>query len=119
MREGRRETIKSLRVTDTRLYAEVFKGAVGLLVIERVRFAFQAARPAHHRHAAKLAEGFCYTARLADFVGTRRQVVYVKFEIAGDEQIEAAIAVVIAKDRAGAPASARYAGFFCVIRDTT
>src|SRR5436305_14172103 len=98
------------------LLADIFKGAVGFLVIERILLAFQAARAAHHRHAAKLAEGLRYAARLAHLIGTRRRIVYVEFEVAGNEKIKPAIAIVIAETRARAPAFARHAELFSDIR---
>ena len=78
-------------------------------MIERVALAGEPARSAHDRRAAKLTEVLTHTRRLARFRGTARQIVEIYFNIAGNEKIQPAIAVIITPGGASAPTLARHA----------
>ncbi len=107
----RAKAIVLLRIVYPCLDAHVFKRAVRFLVIERVTFAGQSARTAHHRHAAKLAEVLSDAAGFSCFARTWRQVVEIDLNVTGNKKIEAPVAVVIAPACSGAPTFARDAGF--------
>ena len=81
-------------------------------MIERVALAGQAPRSAHHRSAAKLTEVLTHTPGLAGLGGTARQIGEINFQIAGNEKIQSAIAVIVAPRRACAPALARHSELF-------
>ena len=74
---------------------------------EVVGLALQAARSAVDRHAAILAEGITHGLGAGN-----GQVVAVEVDIAGDVQIEQAVAVVVAPGRTGRPVAQGHAGFF-------
>ena len=73
---------------------------------EVVWLALQAVRTAHDRSLMQLAEGE------RDSVGGCGLVLQVVVHVAGNEQVEAAIAVVIAEGRTVRPVAERYAGLF-------
>ena len=79
---------------------------------QRVALAGQTARSAHHRSTAKLAKVLAHTARFGCFGRTARQIVEINFKIAGNEEIQSAIAVKIAPGSARAPALARDSKLF-------
>src|SRR6266545_1486384 len=96
MDEGRAETIILLRIVNARPCTYVLKAAVRLLVIERIAFSGQTTWSTHYRDAAKLTEVLTYTGRLPCLAWTRRQIIKVDFGIPGNEEVEPAIAVVVA-----------------------
>jgi hypothetical protein len=102
----RGEAVVARRV-DAGLLGHVLEGAVRALAVERVALALEAERPAEDGEAAELA-GVLRGAAGAPRLGrVRREVFEVEGDVAGDEEVEAAVAVEVAEARARRPAPAR------------
>ncbi len=87
-------------IVDAELDADVGEGAVAVVVEEVVGLAFETAGAAHDAGSAKVAAGRWWLVR------------HVVVNIAGYEEVQAAIAVVVAPCRSGGPVAELDAGLF-------
>ncbi len=86
-----------------RLNGDLLEGAVAAIVIEEIAFTFEAPRAALHQNAFEAAE----------FVAAELgEIAHVQMGVAGDKEIDEAVAVVVAPGGAGHEAAAADAGFF-------
>ena len=99
----RRKAIEGVFVGDTGAFRGVGEGAVAVVVEEVVGLADEAARTAHDGSSAELAGGVFERAGV-DAGG------HVEVDVARDEEIESAVAVVVAPGGAGGPGVDGYAG---------
>ena len=93
-------------VGDAGLDADVGEGAIAVVMEEMIRLATESAGSAHNRHAAKVAEG-----DRSDIVSFC-EIGEIEVNVAGNEQIETAIPVVVAPGRSGRPVAEGHAGLF-------
>src|SRR6185295_12016809 len=98
---GDAEAVAAVGVGDAHLLAGFGEAAVAVVSVEEVAAARQAARSALHGDAAELA-GLVF-AELG-------QLVEVDLDVAADEEVEIAVAVVVREAAAGGPAAALDAG---------
>src|SRR5215831_55609 len=103
MHKSGREAVILLRIIYAGLDADVFKSAVGLLVIERVTLSRQSARSAHYGDTTELAKILTYTPRLGRVGRVWRQIVEIYLNVSRHKQIQTAIAIVITPRGARAP----------------
>ena len=94
-------------VCNTGVRTDVGEGAVAVVAEEVVGLALEAVRAAHDVDAAEGAEGEGDAA-----VALQRLAREVPVHVAGDEEIEPAVAVEVAPGSAGGPVAERDAGFF-------
>ena len=88
---------------DVQFLGYIGEGAVAVVVIQAVAAALESARAAGHRNAAIGAEGA---------LPELGEMVEIKVHVVGHVEVEIAVIVVVAKGRAGAPASGvSYSGF--------
>src|SRR5262249_12610358 len=102
-------SIVSVGIVHATGFGDVCKGAIAIVVIERVARAFQSARATLHVNAAVLA------------VGSRsecRQIIQVKVHIVRHHQIEIAVAIVISKGSPRGPAAVSDAGLRCHVGES-
>ncbi len=91
------EAVGAARLQDAGLLRDVGEAVVTEVAIERIAPAGQAGRPARHRHPLVAAQP-----RFG-----RRRVREIEIDVVGDEEVEAAVPVVVDEGAAGIPARAR------------
>ena len=94
------EAVVSVGIVDAQLLAYVGEGAVAVVVKEMVVLACQAAWTAHHIDSAIVARSVTY-----GFGSRNGRIVEIDSGVAVDEQVEAAVAIVVAKGGPGGPGS--------------
>ena len=102
--EERGEAIVGVLIGDAGVLADISEGAVAVVVEEVVRLALEPVRPTQHVDAEEGAERERDAA-----IALQRLAGEVPMHVAGDEEIEATVAVEIAPGGAGGPIAERHA----------
>src|SRR5215831_13222767 len=89
------ERVAASDFCDAGLFRDVSESAISVIVVKSVGSGRQASRAAHYRQALP------HAILVAAFWGSRRQV---KVDVAGHEQVEFAVAIIVDKTAASAPA---------------